>query len=83
MKFNNILKIPGGESIADHIYSFVPEAPSLSIGKPSEGHVSNYYLGTTITDEEVTAIHRQAELEGINIINTRYTPKDNFLCESY
>lgn len=43
----------------------------MSIGKRSEGHVSNYYLGEVITDEEVAAVQRAAEKLGIDIMNTR------------
>jgi len=56
--------------LRDHIYSTIPEN-SLSIGKRSEGHVSNYYLGEVITDEEVAAVQQAAEKLGIDILNTR------------
>ncbi|KAF7304876.1 Dipeptidyl peptidase 3 [Mycena kentingensis (nom. inval.)] len=56
--------------LKDHIYAVTPEA-SLSIGKPSQGHVSNYYLGKTITDEEVASVQVAAENMGVDILNTR------------
>lgn len=47
-----------------------PEA-SLFIGKRSQGHVSNYYLGQVINDDEVAAVQTAAEELGIDILNTR------------
>ncbi|KAF5352974.1 hypothetical protein D9758_007928 [Tetrapyrgos nigripes] len=41
--------------LKEHIYATEP-AKSLFIGKPSEGHVSNYYLGEVISDEEVASV---------------------------
>ena len=57
--------------LKEHIYSVAPEA-SLSIGKRSLGHISNYYPGEVITDEEVAAIQNAAEKYDVNVINTRY-----------
>ncbi|KZT26206.1 aflatoxin-detoxifizyme [Neolentinus lepideus HHB14362 ss-1] len=56
--------------LQDHIYSTTPE-PSLSIGKPILGHVSNYYPGEPITDEEVAAVQAAAENLGVDVLNTR------------
>lgn len=56
--------------LKEHIYSVTPES-SLTIGKRSEGHVSNYYPGEVITDEEVSAVQQAAEKLGIDILNTR------------
>ncbi|THU97856.1 aflatoxin-detoxifizyme [Dendrothele bispora CBS 962.96] len=56
--------------LGDHIFALEP-AQSLFIGKPSEGHVSNYYLGETITDEEVAQVQTAAEKLGVDILNTR------------
>ena len=67
---DNVPKVPGGETLAQHIYSYEPEK-SLTIGKRNEGHVSNYYLGSPITDEEVAAVQRQAETEKVDVLNTR------------
>lgn len=36
------------------------------------GHVSNYYLGQPITDEEVAALQAAAEAINIDVIDTRY-----------
>lgn len=52
--------IPLWNELKDHIYALSPEN-SLSIGKPRDGHISNYYLGQTITDEEVAAVQAAAE----------------------
>ena len=57
--------------LKEHIYALTPE-PSLSIGKRNAGHVSNYYLGEVISDEEVAAIQSAAEKFGIDVLNTRY-----------
>ncbi|KAF9224504.1 dipeptidyl-peptidase III [Gyrodon lividus] len=62
--------VPLFDELKDHIYSLTPES-SLFIGKRSEGHVSNYYLGDVITNEEVAAVQEAAEKLGIDILNTR------------
>ncbi|KAG6328678.1 hypothetical protein ID866_10411 [Astraeus odoratus] len=62
--------VPLWNELKAHIYSTTPEN-SLSIGKRSEGHVSNYYLGEVITDEEVAAVQTAAEKIGVDIMNTR------------
>lgn len=56
--------------LKDHIYSITPE-DSLSIGKRNQGHVSNYYLGEVITDEEVAAVQAAAEAINVDVLNTR------------
>jgi len=55
----------------EHIYATNPES-SLFIGKPSLGHICNYYLGPPITDEEVAAVQKAAETVGVDVLNTRY-----------
>ncbi|KAG0707773.1 peptidase family M49-domain-containing protein [Suillus ampliporus] len=62
--------IPLWNELKDHIYALTPEN-SLSIGKPKDGHISNYYLGQTITDEEVAAVQAAAEKIGVDVLNTR------------
>ncbi|KAG1731884.1 peptidase family M49-domain-containing protein [Suillus lakei] len=62
--------IPLWNELKDHIYALSPEN-SLSIGKPRDGHISNYYLGQTITDEEVAAVQAAAEKIGVDVLNTR------------
>ncbi|KAJ7063296.1 aflatoxin-detoxifizyme [Mycena amicta] len=63
--------------LKEHIYATTPEA-SLSIGKPSEGHVSNYYLGSEpITDDEVASIQAATEKLGIDTLNTRVKKDSN------
>jgi len=59
------------EQLREHIYSTTPDA-SLSIGKRSLGHISNYYTGLVISDEEVSAIQDAAEKFDVNVLNTRY-----------
>ncbi|KAJ8589717.1 dipeptidyl-peptidase III [Rhizopogon salebrosus TDB-379] len=62
--------IPLWNELKHHIYALSPEN-SLSIGKPKDGHISNYYLGQTITDEEVAAVQAAAEKIGVDVLNTR------------
>ncbi|KAF9464691.1 aflatoxin-detoxifizyme [Collybia nuda] len=56
--------------LKDHIYSLTPES-SLFIGKRSLGHISNYYLGEPVSDEEVAAVQTAAEALGVDVLNTR------------
>ena len=56
--------------LKEHIYATEPEA-SLFIGKRNLGHVSNYYLGNVIADDEVAAVQAAAEKLGIDVLNTR------------
>ncbi|KAF8317581.1 aflatoxin-detoxifizyme [Clavulina sp. PMI_390] len=58
------------ERLGDHIYSTQPEAEML-IGKRSDGHVSNYYLGEPIQDEDIAAVQTGIEKCGIAVQNTR------------
>ncbi|KDQ14073.1 hypothetical protein BOTBODRAFT_33184 [Botryobasidium botryosum FD-172 SS1] len=62
--------LPLWNELEDHIYTLTPEA-SLLIGKPPDGHISNYYLGQTITNDEVAAVQAAAEKLGLAIENTR------------
>ena len=57
--------------LKDHIYALNPEA-SLFIGKRHLGHVSNYYLGEPIDDDEVAVVQAAAEKLGIDVLNTRF-----------
>ncbi|KZT61788.1 hypothetical protein CALCODRAFT_490689 [Calocera cornea HHB12733] len=56
--------------VKDLVWSLEPE-PQLLIGKPSAGHISNYYLGETISDEEVDEVGKLCEKLDINALNTR------------
>ncbi|KAF9482745.1 aflatoxin-detoxifizyme [Pholiota conissans] len=56
--------------LKEHIYATSPES-TLFIGKRSLGHVSNYYLGESINDEEVAAVQAAAEKIGVDVLNTR------------
>ncbi|KAG6909722.1 hypothetical protein DXG01_015924 [Tephrocybe rancida] len=58
------------KDLEEHIYALAP-VPSLFIGKRSLGHVSNYYLGQPVTDEDVATVQAAAENLGIDILNTR------------
>ncbi|KAH9043246.1 aflatoxin-detoxifizyme [Lactarius pseudohatsudake] len=71
-------RVPQDKFLKEHIYALEPEA-SLFIGKSELGQVSNYYLGDTITDDEVAAVQTAAENIGVDILNTRVQkngPKD-------
>ncbi|KAH9001280.1 aflatoxin-detoxifizyme [Lactarius akahatsu] len=73
--------VPLWNELKEHIYALEPEA-SLFIGKSELGQVSNYYLGDTITDDEVAAVQTAAENIGVDILNTRVQkngPKDFIL----
>jgi hypothetical protein len=48
-----------------------PES-SLFIGKRSQNHVSNYYLGDPISDAEVAAVQEAAENLQVDVLNTRF-----------
>ncbi|KAJ7632614.1 aflatoxin-detoxifizyme [Roridomyces roridus] len=61
---------PLWENLKEHIYAFTPES-SLFIGKRNEGHVSNYYLGEVVSDDEVAEIQAAAEKLGVDVLNTR------------
>ncbi|KAF8636591.1 hypothetical protein AX17_003402 [Amanita inopinata Kibby_2008] len=57
-------------NLKNDIYALSPES-SLFIGKRNLGHISNYYLGGVIADEEVAAVQAAAEKLGIDVLNTR------------
>ncbi|KAF8163294.1 aflatoxin-detoxifizyme [Crassisporium funariophilum] len=57
-------------NLKDHIYAVSPEA-SLFVGKRNLGHISNYYLGEPMNDDEVAAVQAAAEKIGIDVLNTR------------
>jgi len=56
--------------LKEHIYQLLPESSNF-IGKRHLGHVSNYYPGEPILDDEVAAIQAAAEKIGIDVLNTR------------
>ncbi|TRM58673.1 peptidase family M49-domain-containing protein [Schizophyllum amplum] len=57
--------------LKEHIYALAPEA-SLTVGKPKDGNVSNYYPSELpISDEEVAAVQAAAEKLGVDVLNTR------------
>ncbi|KAF8228175.1 aflatoxin-detoxifizyme [Tricholoma matsutake] len=58
------------KDLREHIYASAPEE-SLFIGKRSEGHVSNYYMGEVISDDEVAAVQAASEKLGLDVLNTR------------
>ncbi|KJA27223.1 hypothetical protein HYPSUDRAFT_35833 [Hypholoma sublateritium FD-334 SS-4] len=62
--------VPLWNSLKDHIYATSPES-SLFIGKRDLGHISNYYLGEPINDDEVAAVQAASEKIGIDVLNTR------------
>lgn len=57
--------------LKEHIYALTPES-NLFIGKRSLGHISNYYLGQPISDNEVASVQAAAEKIGVDVLNTRY-----------
>ncbi|KAI0030824.1 aflatoxin-detoxifizyme [Vararia minispora EC-137] len=67
---NAVNALPLWDEIKTEIYATEPEQ-SLFIGKRSEGHVSNYYLGEPISDGEVAAVQSAAEKLGVDVLNTR------------
>ncbi|KAJ6547558.1 aflatoxin-detoxifizyme [Mycena capillaripes] len=67
---NSAQTTPLWNSLKEHIYAVTPEA-ALFIGKPNQGHISNYYLGETISDSEVADIQAAAEKLSIDMLNTR------------
>lgn len=60
--------------LGHHIYALEP-ASKLLIGKPIKGQMCNYYLGATITDEEVAAVQTAAEKIGVDVLNTRWVTR--------
>ncbi|KAI5124508.1 hypothetical protein M0805_003032 [Coniferiporia weirii] len=67
--------VPLWERVKGHIYALGPEQ-ALSIGKPKDGHTSNYYLGNPVDDAEVAAVQAAAEKQGIDVLNTRVEKVD-------
>ncbi|PPQ66069.1 hypothetical protein CVT26_010811 [Gymnopilus dilepis] len=61
---------PLWQKLKDHIYAITPES-TLFIGKRNLGHVSNYYLGEPINDDEVASVQAAAEKIGVDVLNTR------------
>ncbi|KAF8317582.1 aflatoxin-detoxifizyme [Clavulina sp. PMI_390] len=58
------------DKLEAHIYATTPEAEML-LGKPNAGHISNYYLGELIQDEDVAAVQSGIEKYNIAVENTR------------
>ncbi|KAF8964677.1 aflatoxin-detoxifizyme [Flammula alnicola] len=67
---NSSKVVPLWKNLKDHIYAVSPES-TLFIGKRNLGHVSNYYLGEPIDDDEVAAVQAAAEKLGVDVLNTR------------
>ncbi|GAA6027147.1 hypothetical protein JCM8097_002430 [Rhodosporidiobolus ruineniae] len=63
--------LPLWEQLKDELYALEPEA-SLSIGKPSAGHISSYYPSSPApTDEQVNEVQALADAAGVSTLNTR------------
>ncbi|GAA5989450.1 hypothetical protein JCM10908_000478 [Rhodotorula pacifica] len=63
--------LPLWSELVEEIYALEPEA-SLSIGKPSAGHVSAYYPSTPApSDEQVDEVQALCDAAGISTLNTR------------
>ena len=57
--------------VKTEIYSLEPEA-SLSIGKPSEGHLSAYYPSNPApSDAEIDEVQAICDKAGVSTLNTR------------
>ncbi|KAH9854917.1 aflatoxin-detoxifizyme [Lenzites betulinus] len=71
--------VPLWNELKEHIYQLDPESSNF-IGKRSLGHISNYYLGEPVTDDEVAAIQAAAEKLDVSVLNTRIRKDgpDNF-----
>ncbi|KAL8283979.1 hypothetical protein RQP46_005092 [Phenoliferia psychrophenolica] len=68
--------LPLWESVKEEIYSLSPEA-SLSIGKPSEGHLSAYYPSNPApSDAEVDEVQAICDKAGVSTLNTRLAKID-------
>ncbi|KIK08637.1 hypothetical protein K443DRAFT_672163 [Laccaria amethystina LaAM-08-1] len=67
---NSAKALPLWKTLKAHIYAITPES-SLFIGKPNIGHISNYYLGEPIDDDEVESVQAAAERLGVDVLNTR------------
>ncbi|EJD05931.1 aflatoxin-detoxifizyme [Fomitiporia mediterranea MF3/22] len=82
-KFGDVIKssananeaVPLWENLKGYIYATEPES-TLTIGKRTDGHISNYYIGEPITDDEVAAVQAAAEKEKIDVLNTRVEKVD-------
>lgn len=60
--------------VKTEIYSLEPEA-SLSIGKPSEGHLSAYYPSNPApSDAEIDEVQAICDKAGVSTLNTRCAP---------
>ncbi|MBW0514372.1 hypothetical protein O181_054087 [Austropuccinia psidii MF-1] len=59
------------EKLRQEIYSLEPQG-LLDIGKPSAGHLSNYYPNSQdITDEEIEAVQAVCDASELSTLNTR------------
>ena len=66
----HVAESDGFGKLQEHIYSVTP-GPSLLVGKPNLGNISNYYIGEVITDDEVAAVQAAAEKYDVDVLNTR------------
>ncbi|GAA5986805.1 hypothetical protein JCM11641_004797 [Rhodosporidiobolus odoratus] len=63
--------LPLWDQLRHEIYTLSPEA-SLSIGKPSQGHISSYYPSSPApSDEQVNEVQALADAAGVSTLNTR------------
>lgn len=59
------------ESVRAEIYAIMPEG-HLDIGKPSAGHLSNYYPDSPdITDDEINGVQEVCDAHQLSTLNTR------------
>lgn len=63
--------------IKEEIYSLEPDS-KLTIGKPSEGHMSAYYPSDPApSDAEVDEVQALADAAGVSVLNTRLSKQSN------
>ncbi|KAM0749538.1 aflatoxin-detoxifizyme [Meredithblackwellia eburnea MCA 4105] len=71
------IAVPLWDSIKDEIYALEPEG-LLSIGKPSEGHLSAYYPSNPApTDAEIDEVQALCDKAGVSTLNTRLAKVDD------
>lgn len=71
--------LPLWNELKEEIYSLEPEA-KLTIGKPSDGHLSSYYPSEIVlSDAEVDEVQALADQAGVSTLNTRLSKESNSL----
>ncbi len=68
---------PALSSLYDGISTSIRARPPFSLGYPSESTQSSYYLGSTFTEEDIAAVSKVLEQNGIFPENTRIRKAEN------